>query len=61
MIDPNNLDNDDDRHIDSAGQFMGVCMQRLQGIDKIMNEKLFLKDTESPIDTIYERTGMQHE
>ena len=23
--------------------------------------KLFLKDTESPIDTIYERTGMQHE
>ena len=41
MIDPNNLDNDDDRHIDSAEQFMGVCMERLQGIDKTTNEKLF--------------------
>jgi len=42
MIDTNNLDNDDDdRHIDSADQFMGVCMQRLQGIDKTTNEKLF--------------------
>jgi len=26
MIDTNNQDNDDDRHIDSAEQFMGVCM-----------------------------------
>ena len=41
MIDTNNQDNDDDRHIDSADQFMGVCMQRLQGIDKTTNEKLF--------------------
>ena len=41
MIDTNNQDNDDDRHIDSAEQFMGVCMERLQGIDKTTNEKLF--------------------
>jgi hypothetical protein len=26
MIDTNNQDNDDDKHIDSAEQFTGVCM-----------------------------------